>query len=417
MAGAEQIHRAARVRVRAQPQCVLAPSRLRAALHRLPVDAGFAIFARAGAAPRSAHSFRRGPRLRRRTAQRALAHPGVWPAEVRLAAVSARRAPHESRPGSAQEAGGIRRGAASRTLTVQRRRRHGMYRRTIGVMGRLLDQNDGLGLYGRNLLQEMLKLDPHSRYLIFLNTPQSQHMFDEFPNAQTCVAPARSKLWWDQVLVPLAARRHDVTLLFNPKFSIPLLTGRPCVFVHQGSDWYVNPQNYLWWDNLYIRLMLPLYDRKARLTLSISQATLDDLARLSPIDVSKSVVTYAGVSQNFTPQRDEAAIKQFLADYALPQRFILTVARVIHGGHPGQPFYPGGNNERLLRAWRRYRRAGGELPLVMAGARIEPYLRAKGFTDADLEDVFFPGFIPNARIHMAYQQAECFILATLCESF
>ncbi|HLS79985.1 MAG TPA: glycosyltransferase family 1 protein [Steroidobacter sp.] len=292
-----------------------------------------------------------------------------------------------------------------------------MYRRTIGVMGRLLDQNDGLGLYGRNLLQEMLKLDPHSRYLIFLNTPQSQHMFDEFPNAQTCVAPARSKLWWDQVLVPLAARRHDVTLLFNPKFSIPLLTGRPCVFVHQGSDWYVNPQNYLWWDNLYIRLMLPLYDRKARLTLSISQATLDDLARLSPIDVSKSVVTYAGVSQNFTPQRDEAAIKQFLADYALPQRFILTVARVIHGGHPGQPFYPGGNNERLLRAWRRYRRAGGELPLVMAGARIEPYLRAQGFTDADLEDVFFPGFIPNARIHMAYQQAECFILATLCESF
>jgi glycosyltransferase involved in cell wall biosynthesis len=292
-----------------------------------------------------------------------------------------------------------------------------MTRRTIGVMGRMLDQQDGIGIYGLNLLRELLCLDTATRYVIFLDSTQSAHHFDDFANAETHVEPARFKLYWDQVVVPRAARRFDCDLIFHPKFSVPLFTRRPCIFVQQGSDWYVNPQNYPWWDNLYIRLMLPIYSRKARRTLAISQATLDDLAKHTRIDVRDSVVTYAGVAANFTAQRDPQALAQFREQYRLPKRFILTVARTLHGGHKRLPPYPGGNNERLLRAYRRYRRDGGTLPLVVAGARIEEYLRGRGFADADFADVIFLGFVPNERIHLAFQLAECFVLATLCESF
>jgi glycosyltransferase involved in cell wall biosynthesis len=163
--------------------------------------------------------------------------------------------------------------------------------------------------------------------------------------------------------------------------------------------------------------MLPLYSWKATRTLAISQATLDDLARFTCINVAKSVVSYAGVGPNFTPHRDESALAQFRSQYRLPERFILTVARTLHIGHKHLPEYPGGNNERLMRAYLRYRREGGALPLVVVGNRVEEYLRARGFTDADLTHVTFTGFVPNTRIHMAFQLAECFILATLCESF
>lgn len=292
-----------------------------------------------------------------------------------------------------------------------------MTERSIGVMGRLLDQDDGIGIYGRYLLRELFALDPDSRYIIFLETPRHQHTFREFANAETHVAPARRKLYWDQVIVPWLARRFDVDLIFNPKFSVPLLTGRPTVFVHQGSDWFVNPANYPWWDNLYIRLMLPIYSLKATRTTSISQATLDDLAKYTCINVAKSVVTHAGVGPNFTPRRNPEAIARFRRDYALPPRYILTLVRTLHGGHRHLPPYPGGNSERLLRAFRRYRRNGGALPLVVAGARVEEYLRARGFGDEDLADVVFLGFVPNDRIHIAYQLADCFVLSTMCESF
>jgi glycosyltransferase involved in cell wall biosynthesis len=128
-------------------------------------------------------------------------------------------------------------------------------------------------------------------------------------------------------------------------------------------------------------------------------------------------VSYAGVGQNFSSERDAAALARFRAEHRLPQRFILTVARALHVGHKHMPPYPGGNNERLIRGYQRYRRAGGKLPLVVIGKSIDEYLRARGFTDEDLAGVQFLGFVPNARIHLAYQLAECFVLATLCESF
>jgi glycosyltransferase involved in cell wall biosynthesis len=292
-----------------------------------------------------------------------------------------------------------------------------MAARTIGVMGRLLDQADGLGLYARHLLQHLTTLDAGSRYVIFLASPAAGAHFTGQRNVEVRVLKSRSRLLWDQVLVPRAARRLGVDLLFNPKFSLPLLSRIPGVFILQSCDWYVNPRNYPWWDNIYIRAMLPLYCRKARAMLAISQAALDDLVRHG-LKLPRASVTHAGVGPRFTPEADPQELRRFRDEYALPQRFILTVGRVLHTGHGHLPEYPGGNNERLLRAYREYRRRASQpLPLVVAGKRVREYLLAHGFGIADLEGVHFLGFVPNERLHAAYQLADCFVLATLCESF
>ncbi|MGH8300379.1 MAG: glycosyltransferase family 4 protein [Steroidobacteraceae bacterium] len=289
--------------------------------------------------------------------------------------------------------------------------------RTIGVMGRLLDQADGLGLYARCLLNHLVSLDTGSRYVIFLASPAARGLFAGARNVETCVLATRNRLVWDQVLVPRAARRLGVDLLFNPKFSLPLFCGIPGVIILQSSDWYVNPGNYPWWDNIYIRAMLPLYCRKARVILAISQAVLGDLSRHG-LKLPHAAVTHAGIGPRFTADADPGELAGFRSDYRLPQRFILTVARVLHTGDARLAEYPGGNNERLLRAYLEYRRrASDPLPLVVAGKRIKEYLLAHGFGAADLESVHFLGFVPNERLHAAYRLADCFVLATLCESF
>ena len=285
-------------------------------------------------------------------------------------------------------------------------------------MARAVDQADGLGRYCEQVLRQLLLLDSRSRYVIFLGSERTREHWRQFENAHPHVLTSRSKLIWDQVRVPAAARRLGVDLLFNPKFSLPLFTRIPGVFVLQSSDWYVNPANYPWWDNIYIRLMLPLYCRKASGLLAISKTTLDDLARHVKLTSPATAITYAGVGPGFTFQRDSLAQQRFREEFALPERFILTVARVQHTGHRGLPDYPGGNNERLLRAYRRYRdQSPAPLPLVVAGREIDRYLRQRGFSAADLEGVHFIGFVPNERLALAYQLADCFVLATLFESF
>jgi len=289
--------------------------------------------------------------------------------------------------------------------------------RTIGVMGRLLGHPDGLSVYAGHLLRHLVSIDSGSRYVIFLASPAARELFAGQKNVEVRVLESRSRLLWDQVLVPRAARRLGVDLLFNPKFSLPLLCRIPGVFILQSCDWYVNPGNYPWWDNIYIRAMLPLYCRKARAILAISQAALDDLAHHG-LELPRAMVTHAGVGPRFTPDADPEELQQFRSDYALPERFILTVARVLHTGPGRLPDYPGGNNERLLRAYLEYRRrASRPLPLVVAGKLVKEYLLAHGFGAADLEGVHFLGFVPNERLHAAYQLADCFVLATLCESF
>jgi glycosyltransferase involved in cell wall biosynthesis len=284
-------------------------------------------------------------------------------------------------------------------------------------MGRLLDQADGLGLFARHLLEQLVRLDAASRYVIFLESPAAQGLFSAHSNVETRVLASRNRLLWDQVYVPRAARRLGIDLLFNPKFSLPLFSRIPGVFILQSCDWYINPGNYPWWDNIYIRAMLPLYCRKARSILAISQAALDDLRRHG-LRVSSAGITHAGVSPCFTAEPDPEELRQFRRDHALPEHFILTVTRVLHSGRRTLGEYPGGNNERLLRAYLAYRRrAPSPLPLVVAGSRIKEYLLARGFGDADLQGVQFLGFVPNERLHAAYRLADCFLLATLCESF
>jgi glycosyltransferase involved in cell wall biosynthesis len=292
-----------------------------------------------------------------------------------------------------------------------------MSQRVILVMGRVFDQQDGLGVYSANLLHHMLAKDTLSRYVILLRSPKNVSLFDEFPNAETRVIPSRSKIWWDQALVPLAARRVRADIIFNPKFSLPLLSRRPGVFVLQGSDWYVNPGNYLWWDNIYIRVMIPIYCHKARRLLSISQNTANDLVKYARLDVSKVTVTYAAPAPHFKPTEDTASLREYTERYRLPERFILTVARVYHTGHDRLDEYPGGNNESLVRGYQRYRAAGGDLPLVVVGKDIEKYLRDHGFGDREFEGIHFTGFIPNKEMVKVYNLAEFFVLATLYESF
>jgi glycosyltransferase involved in cell wall biosynthesis len=290
--------------------------------------------------------------------------------------------------------------------------------RTIAVMARLLDQQDGLGVYSRELLQHLFALDSATRYVVLLGSARAQPLFEGFANVQTQVLEGPGKLWWDQVSVPRAARRCGADLLFNPKFSLPLLSRIPGVFVLQSCDWYVNPGNYPWWDNLYIRLMLPLYCRKASGLLAISQATLTELTRRTGMKLAGAAVTHAGVAPSFNSLRDPLALQKFREHYRLPDRYIFTVARVLHTGNKKMSAYPGGNNERLVRAYQRYRqRSPDPLPLVVAGRDVRDYLLARGFSASDLEGVQFLGFVPNERIHKAYKLAECFVLATLCESF
>ena len=292
-----------------------------------------------------------------------------------------------------------------------------MQTRTILMMGRMLDQEDGLGIYGLNLFRHLLAADPSTRYVIVLASAQHRDSLTAFPNAEVLVARVGRKVWWDQVTIARIARRVKADLIFNPKFSVPLLTRVPSIMVLRSSDWYVNPSNYEWWDNWYIRLFMPVYSRKAARLLAVSGRIRDDLTRFARIDPAKVTVSYSAPADYFRREIDRRQLEKTAQRWALPSEYILSTARVYHTAFSRRIVYPGANLENLIGAYRRYRSFGGTLPLVLAGRDLDAYLRGKGLGDSDLEGIRFVGLVPHRDMPALLRLATLFVLTTLYESF
>jgi hypothetical protein len=103
----------------------------------------------------------------------------------------------------------------------------------IGIMLRTLDEKGGISVYSRNIVQELLNIDPKNQYILFYANPANIGRFSQYINVNERVIKAPNKAVWDQISIPLACWREKVDVLFHPKFTAPLMA--PCKTVTNGD--------------------------------------------------------------------------------------------------------------------------------------------------------------------------------------
>ena len=124
-------------------------------------------------------------------------------------------------------------------------------------MLRAVDDVDGQGIYIRKLCDALFDLDSHNEYFAFYNRHDQVGRYLGRNNVREVLVPGGGKLLWDQALVPLAARRARLDVLFHHKFSIPLISPCPTVVQQRGTEywsrkcrdggpWDLNPQSSIW---------------------------------------------------------------------------------------------------------------------------------------------------------------------------
>src|ERR1041384_1905124 len=96
----------------------------------------------------------------------------------------------------------------------------------IGIMLRSIDEKGGVGVYTRNIVQELLQLDKSNEYVLFYANPSSVGLFSGHVNVKEVWVKGRSKAAWDQIAVPRACRTEKIDVIFHPKFTVPLFA--PC---------------------------------------------------------------------------------------------------------------------------------------------------------------------------------------------
>ena len=278
---------------------------------------------------------------------------------------------------------------------------------TIGVMLRTMHEKQGIGVYTQNLMNHLLPLDQHNEYVLFYRNPEFLGQYAQYPNVREKLVTAPNKLIWDQVKIPLAVKREGVDLIFHTKFTVPIFTRAKSVMVLHGSEWYVYPQFSERMDILYIKLMMPIYHRRAAAVISVSNRAKEDMNHYVAVHKDKIKTVYLAPDPRFRQDVNGDVLRTTRDKYNLPEKFIFNAGGI----------YPGKNIKRVLMAYANIRH---KIPhkLVLAGVLRRKYHdELKPIQEYGLEDdVVFPGWIPQKDMPALYKLADLFLFPSFYES-
>lgn len=258
----------------------------------------------------------------------------------------------------------------------------------------------GTEIYLRELLRALATVDADNQYFVFTNRETGEDLVPKAANFHW--KPLRvsgsfraARLVYEQILLPLWAKSHQLDVMLNPGFTSPILSPCPNVTVFHDLQHKRHPELFRRIDLPFWRLALWLSAWRSARVIAVSEFTRQDVQHFYRRCSDKLSVIPHGVDQAF-----------FALDRAKPEAYILCVSTL----HPHKNF------GRLLKA---YARANLKQRLVCVGmfgfsTKQLHALRANlGLQDT----VEFTGWIPRQKLLELFEKAYSVIYPSLFEGF
>jgi len=262
----------------------------------------------------------------------------------------------------------------------------------------------GTETYLRALMAALARIDRTNQYFVFTNRETGADLVPQQPNftqvpqaVRASVRPAR--IIWEQTMLPLAAVRLRLDVLFNPGFTAPILCGCPQVTVFHDLQHKRHPEYFRWFDLPAWEFFLYWSAHVSSLVLADSTATADDLRAWYRLPERSLRTVPLGVTEDFFE----------LAERRRPERFLLAVSTL----HPHK------NLDGLLRAFAEFRKKQPDFRMVVCGIHgfFTSELQALRESLGLMESVEFPGWIPREDLRDLYARAWAFLYPSKFEGF
>jgi alpha-1,3-rhamnosyl/mannosyltransferase len=227
------------------------------------------------------------------------------------------------------------------------------------------------------------------------------------PRIECSVSPFSIRQQW---IVPGKLRRAQATLYHSPYYLMPYVPGIPAVLTCYDLIPLIYPQYFSLSKRLVYWVAHTLAFKTARMILTISQTTKDDLIHYFHLDPKRIIVTPLAADPHFQPQSHDriAAVRR---RYALPEKYVLYV-----GSNK-----PHKNLQRLIEAWKiaECGMRNAECKLVIAGHWDERYPEAKKLSEESglKNKVLFIGQVEDSNLPALYSGAQLFVFPSLYEGF
>jgi glycosyltransferase involved in cell wall biosynthesis len=263
--------------------------------------------------------------------------------------------------------------------------------------------------YFRNLIAEMARLEPESKYTLYYRELDADReaFAQEHDNVRTAAVWHRVGWLWGQCAVAPRLRRDGIKV-FNAQYMLPPLTPCPAVVTIHDITFRLFPQ----WNPPHIRrvrnILIPLAAHSAKRIITGSLCAKRDIVRHFKVRPDKVVVTPYAASPKLHPMQTEAAQAHLADRYnGLQSPYILGVGLRGIRKNPGV----------VVRAMRRLQKEG-DWP---SGARLALTGSAQDFPDPMIHEqsdhILFLGYVADEDLPALYSAAAACVYPSLYEGF
>ncbi len=274
----------------------------------------------------------------------------------------------------------------------------------------------GVGIYYKNLLFSLARIDTNNQYYLFSSSYKDRFHQEELPPFSQCEFhdaryPVKliNFLWQRLEWPPLDKFFNtELDLTHSP---IPLLLptkGNKIVTVH--DLFFMDFPAFVQGEarkNFAQKIENSLH--RADGILVISQFIKDQIVGRFSLNKDKIKVVYHGVDPDFFNKPSVAQTETVKKKYALPSTFILFVGAI----------EPRKNLVKLIEALGFICEKSYDVPLVIAGKKGMDYQNLeKKIEELKLQSqVLFLDYLPEGDLKALYHLASCLVFPSLCEGF
>jgi glycosyltransferase involved in cell wall biosynthesis len=257
----------------------------------------------------------------------------------------------------------------------------------------IADKMEGFGWYTYEITRRIVKDHPEHEFFFFFDRPYHPDFIFASNVTPVVLCPAARHpilfVWWFEVMVKRALRKHRIDLFFSPDGYLSLGSTIPQLATIHDINFEHHPKDIPLVARIYLKFFFPLFAQKARHLLTVSEYSKSDICKTYRIPESKVTAILNGVSDHYRP---------------LSKEYIVALREKYTGGHPYFIFvgaiHPRKNVKRLLEAFLKFKKSHtSPFKMVVVGE----YMWRK---DPDLErlschlgrELIFTGHVQQAEL-------------------
>jgi glycosyltransferase involved in cell wall biosynthesis len=218
------------------------------------------------------------------------------------------------------------------------------------------------------------------------------------------LASGKGGVFWEQVIFPQLLRREAVDVVFGPAYSGPVMTGVPLAITLHDVSFCAHPEWFGAREGRRRRWLAWAAARRARIVLTVSEFSRQEIVRTLGVPAEKIVVTHESAGGWFDPLARVEEIP------TAREPLVLYVGSLFNRRHVSV----------LVRAFAALARELPEARLAIVGEnrthpREDPDALARSLGIADR--VSIRSYVPDTELASLYRRAAAFAFLSTYEGF